>query len=296
MSWVDKEIDSDSTLINNSHDEQNSGDNAPWHENPIANKLADIMNEAHKRNPSETFKIETGKSKTELTEEDLRRPTSVDETKQMFDFWHCKNQFVLTCCLQTKPISLHWFKRRLMKWLGEEKIFIHTHKEEMDQLSSTSIGWFCCSHHPDASPNNLVTEDLNHQIREQHEKDPTRCEQHPQDDRDCDANNWDPHKHFPKVTTKPTKIKWRPQPRVGWTATTTGVCVRPQHKLFVKKLLIDSNQEHMGRLTFVDMALQCGDEKVREEHSKSVSPCSKNAWEKQMFIKQATFTPQTWTH
>ena len=276
IAWKDDEIDDDSVVINNIFDPDDDFENSPFEDHPVIIKLqvlVKMIQDAYSGLQAVTFK--SSKSNSPITLEDLNKTWSSNKVKQSFYYQYFNKYFSMTMYINKGQVPLAKFKQRFFKKLQESKLFVDNHTNQLEAISSTLLGWYCCRYHPAITTEEYAAKDINATIRKQFATNPQKYVDLLQDSPVLDTGSWNPATSFPAIFAKFQRIKWIKTPRESYYARALCVYGPSPYKSFTKQLLIDTevlnqDQDQPTKITFVDHSMQHGSREVQSEFGKAI--------------------------
>lgn len=134
-------------------------------QHPLIQKLAHFLSTAQKRY-SKNLTVKTSLSDVVLSLPDLLTNWSINDTKRHFNYLTTDDTIRMTFWLGLLlTITYGQFKSTNMRYLQREKTWIELHPMSMTHIETTLIGWYCETHHPDATNLRFLASKLNCQLK-----------------------------------------------------------------------------------------------------------------------------------
>ena len=236
-------------------------------QHPFIQKLAHFLSTAQKRY-AENLTVKTSLSNVVLSLPDLLTHWSINETKRHFTYLTTDDTVRMTFWLGLpSPITYSQFKRTNMRYLQREKTWIELHPMSMTHIETTLIGWYCETHHPDATNLRFLASKLNCQLKRHLRENKTDLVTFAR--RYATLHTWKGDT-IPSIVLKTVTPKWRTRGKT-FTMTAIVVIVPKSYRALLWKMIQDIDLTmNSGRVTFVDMSMSYTGSPLHAEYGKAL--------------------------
>ena len=200
-----------------------------------------------------------------------KRQWSVNSIKQAIIYRYHNHHITMTIYIDTGGRTLGEMRQKMVTHLRRHNMYINHHRDNMSILNRTLLGWYSGTHHPDAINQEDLHYQLNRDLKQQFNSNPTKYTDLLEHTPDFNPADWSPDTDFPLVTTSIIKVNWFQNPQKQWKTRAVSLYGISTFTVFLKHLLTDLEQtNNPNKISFVDQSMQHGNKETQAEFGKAL--------------------------